>query len=254
MTAALHFAVDGPPDAPVLVLGPSLGTTLALWEPIVPALAGRLRVVRYDHRGHGASPVPAGPYRIDDLGRDVVALLDRLEVTRAHLGGISLGGMVALWVAAHAPERVDRLVPMCTATRFAPPELWRERASVVRASGLGSLTPALLARWLPAGASPELAAAARQLLAGVSDEGYARTCAALEVADLAPVLERIVAPTLVIAGEHDPAAPPAEARRIASGIAGAGVAVVPGAAHLAALSHPDAIRTLVADFLEVRDE
>src|SRR5262245_5187259 len=106
---ALHSVVDGPGDAPVLVLGSSIGTSTALWEPQVPALARRFRVVRYDHRGHGRSPVRPGPYELADLGGDLVALLDRLGVERAHVCGLSLGGMVSMWVAAHAPDRVDRL-------------------------------------------------------------------------------------------------------------------------------------------------
>jgi 3-oxoadipate enol-lactonase len=231
-----------------------LGTTTGLWEPALPLLAQRFRVVRYDHRGHGGSPVPPGPYRLDDLGGDVVALLDRLGVERAHVSGVSLGGMVAMWLAANAPERVDRLVPICTTTRFDPPSMWRSRAASVRADGLASIVDGILVRWLPPDASPELVAAARALMAGVPDEGYAATCAALEEADLAPSLARIVAPTLVVAGDLDPASPPADAERIAAGIRGARVAVVPGAAHLAVLSHPAEVAALMISFLEESDE
>lgn len=250
MTVELYATVDGRPDGPTLVLGPSLGTTTGLWEPALPRLAQRFRVVRYDHRGHGGSPVPPGPYRLDDLGGDVLALLDRLGVDRAHVAGISLGGMVAMWLAANAPDRVDRLLPMCTTTRFTPPSMWVARAAAVRADGLASIVDGVLARWLPPGASPELVAAARTLMAGVPDEGYAATCAALEVADLGPALERIAAPTLVVAGQLDPASPPADAERIAAGIAGARVAVVPGAAHLAVLSHPVEVAAVMTTFLE----
>jgi 3-oxoadipate enol-lactonase len=254
MTTDLHALVDGPPDAPVLVLGPSLGTTTALWAPALPHLADRYRLIRYDHRGHGGSPVPDGPYRIEDLGGDVLALLDRLGVERAHVAGVSLGGMVAMWLAANAPERVDRLVPICTTTRFTPPEMWRDRAAAVRANGLSSIADAVVARWLPPETDAALVAAAYDLLAGVPDEGYASTCEALEVADLAPDLARITAPTLVFAGALDPASPPAHAERIAAGIAGARVMVVPGAAHLAVLTHPAAVATSMTAFLEGSDE
>jgi 3-oxoadipate enol-lactonase len=254
MTTDLHALVDGPPDAPVLVLGPSLGTTTALWAPALPHLADRYRLIRYDHRGHGGSPVPDGPYRIEDLGGDVLALLDRLGVERAHVAGVSLGGMVAMWLAANAPERVDRLVPICTTTRFTPPEMWRDRAAAVRANGLSSIADAVVARWLPPDTDAGLVAAAHDLLAGVPDEGYASTCEALEVADLAPDLARITAPTLVFAGALDPASPPAHAERIAAGIAGARVMVVPGAAHLAVLTHPAAVATSMTAFLGGSDE
>jgi 3-oxoadipate enol-lactonase len=254
VTTELHALVDGRLDAPVLVLGPSLGTTTALWAPALPFLTDRYRVIRYDHRGHGGSPVPAGPYRIEDLGGDVLALLDRLGVGRAHVAGVSLGGMVAMWVAAHAPERVDRLMPICTTTRFTPPEMWRDRAAAVRANGLSSIADAVVARWLPPDADPAVVAAAYDLLAGVPDEGYANTCAALEVADLGPDLGRITAPTLVFAGEVDPASPPAHAERIAAGIAGARVTVVPGAAHLAVLTHPAVVAASMTAFLEETDE
>jgi 3-oxoadipate enol-lactonase len=191
---------------------------------------------------------------LEDLGGDVVALLDRLGVERAHMSGVSLGGMVAMWLAANRPDRVDRLVPMCTTTRFDPPSMWRSRAALVRSDGLASIVDGVLARWLPPDASPPLVAAARTLMAGVPDEGYAATCAALEVADLAPALGRIVAPTLVIAGDLDPASPPSDAERIAAGIAGARVAVVRGAAHLAVLSHPAEVAALMITFLEEPDE
>ena len=121
----LHHVIDGPPDAPVLVLLSSVGSTGAMWDPQVKALARDFRVVRADHRGHGASPVPPAPYALADLGGDVVALLDHLGVQRAHVCGLSLGGMVAMWLAVHAAERVDRLVLCCTSARLGPASMWR---------------------------------------------------------------------------------------------------------------------------------
>ena len=116
----VHFAVDGPSDAPVVVFSPSLGTTLHMWEPQVARLRDRYRVVRYDHRGHGKSPVPAGPYRIADLGGDLVRLLDTLGVGSAHVCGLSVGGMTGMWVAAHEPDRVQSLVLCCTSAHLDP--------------------------------------------------------------------------------------------------------------------------------------
>src|SRR4029079_11882924 len=127
---AVHHVVDGSDGAPVLVLSGSLGSSLEMWEPQVPALARHFRVVRYDLRGHGRSPVPPGPYDIADLGADLIALLDRLGVESAHLAGLSLVGMLSMWTAAHHPERVDRLVVLCTSALLGPPELWVERAAI----------------------------------------------------------------------------------------------------------------------------
>jgi 3-oxoadipate enol-lactonase len=253
MTVALHHRVDGAPDAPILVLGSSLGTTGEIWQPQLPALAERFRVVRYDHRGHGGSPAPAGPYRIDQLGGDVLALLDRLEIARAHLAGLSLGGLVALWLAAHAPQRVDRLALVCTATRFATAEVWAERAAAVRAGGTAAIADAAISRWFTPGFAADHAgvvAWARRQLTGTPAEGYAACCDALRDADLTASLPAISAPTLVIAGGADPAAPPEAAHRIAAGVPGARVEVVPDAAHLATVERADTVTRLLVEFLE----
>ena len=137
----LHAVVEGPANAPVVLLAGSLGSSLQMWEPQVPALAGRFRVVRYDTRGHGLSPVPAGPYALDDLVDDVVALLDRLGVERAHVVGLSLGGMTAMRLAAREPHRVDRLALLCTSASLGPASAWAERAAAVRAGGTAAVGP-----------------------------------------------------------------------------------------------------------------
>jgi 3-oxoadipate enol-lactonase len=253
---ALHTVVDGPEQAPPLLLLPSLGTTVDLWQPQLEALSARYRVIRVDHRGHGGSPVPTGPYHLADLGADARAVLDRLGIDRAHVAGVSLGGMVAMWLAAHHPQRVDRLLPICTSAKIEPESMWRDRAAAVRAGGLGSIADAVVARWIPpatAAARPDLVARARAMLAAVPDEGYAACCAALETMDLAPDLGRIAAPTLVIAGADDLATPPSHAERIAAGIPGGRTAVVPGA-HLANLSHPEPVTRLMLRFLGGDDD
>lgn len=252
-TVPLHYTAEGPVEAPVLVLGASLGTTGELWRPQLPALASRYRVVRYDHRGHGGSPAPPGPYRIGDLGADLVALLDALGIDRAHLGGVSLGGMVAIWVAAHAPDRVDRLVLLCTSARLGPPEAWARRGATVRAQGPAAIADAVLERWFTPGFAagrPDVLAWARGQLTATPAAGYAGCCAAIETMDLTGVLGQIRAPTLVIAGARDPATPPEHAHRIAAGIAGARVEIVPDAAHLANVEQPAAVTRLLHDFLD----
>jgi 3-oxoadipate enol-lactonase len=249
----VHWEAAGPAGAPVLVLAGSIGSTLAMWEPNLPALSERLRVVRYDHRGHGGSPVPPGPYALDDLGGDVVALLDRLGIERAFFCGLSLGGMVGMWLAAHAAERIERLVVCCTSSAL-PPEGWRERAATVRAHGMEAIADAVLARWFtPAFAArePGTVARMRTMIASTPPEGYAECCGAIERMDLSSDLGGISAPTLVIAGRDDPATPPEHGRRIAEAVAGARLEVVPEAAHLASYEQAETVTRLVLDHLHL---
>lgn len=252
MSVALHYQWSGPAGAPVLVLGSSLGTTGTMWEPQLPALHRHFRVLRYDHRGHGASPTPAGPYTIDDLGGDVLALLDTLGVERVSYAGLSLGGMVGMWLAATAPERVNRLVLCCTSARFDTPQPWIERAAQVRANGTSAVAEQVVARWFtPAFAAhePALIASAHAAIIGTPRQGYAGCCDALAALDLRPLLPAITAPTLVVAGADDQATPPAYGRAIAAAIRGARLAVIPGAAHLANVEAPDAVTALLVGHL-----
>jgi len=247
-----HHEVAGAPGAPALLLINSLGATVRMWDPQVPALAARLRVIRFDTRGHGGSPAPPGPYTIADLGADALALLDRLGVQRAHICGLSLGGMIGMWLAAHAPQRVDRLVLCCTSPRFGPPEAWADRAATVRARGVGVIADAVVARWFTPGFArrhPDRVAAARAMLAATPAEGYAACCDVIGRLDLLPDLAGIRAPTLVVAAADDPAAPPGDGSVIAGGIPGARFTVVRDAAHLANLERPDAVTGLVLDHL-----
>ena len=253
MTAvALHYTVDGPASAPVLLLGESLGTNLHLWDAQVPLLAREFRVVRYDHRGHGGSPVPAGPYTIDDLGADTLSLLDRLGADRAHLAGTSLGAMVAMWIASRAPQRVDRLVLVCTSARLGPAQMWHERAATVRTHGMAAIADLIVSRWVPADFArtrPDVVADLRTMLLATPAEGYAGCCEAIGAMDLLGDLGRVGAPTLTIAGLNDEATPPAHAQQIVAAIAGARLALVAGAAHLANVSRPGLVGELLADFL-----
>jgi 3-oxoadipate enol-lactonase len=250
--AAVHAVVEGKADAPVVVLSHSLGATLETWAPQVPALARAFRVVRYDLRGHGRSPVPPGPYDIGDLGEDLVALLDRLQIARAHLVGLSLGAMASLWVAARHPSRVDRLVVCCTSAKMGPPESWSARAAAVRAGGMGAVADAVVARWLtPAFAAHEPARVAelRAVVAATPADGYVACCGVIERMDLGPELGAIRAPTLAVAGAEDPATPPTDLGRIAAAIPGARLEIVAGAAHLANLEQPAKITELVLSHL-----
>lgn len=236
--ATLRFRFDGPDAAPCVVLLSSLGATFEMWEPQVPRLAGFCRVLRLDHRGHGGSPAPAGPYTIGDLGRDVVGALDSLGVERAAFCGISLGGMVAMWVAAHHPERTTSLVLACTAPQLGPADAWVERAARARTTGTGALLDGLYERWFPAEVRkerPELRAEVASMVTSTDDEGYASCCEAIATMDLRPDLPRIQAPALVIAGAEDPVTPPATELALAQAL-GAGLVVLPGAGHVANLA------------------
>ncbi|MFC0529670.1 3-oxoadipate enol-lactonase [Phytohabitans kaempferiae] len=252
-----YSIVDGPAGAPVVVLANSLGTTVDMWEPQLPALTEHFRVVRFDTRGHGRSPVPPGPYTIGDLGGDVLALLDELGVARAHFCGLSLGGMVGMWLAAYAPERIDRLVLCCTSARPGAPESWAHRAATVRAEGTGAIADLVVSRWLTpayAAGEPELVARLRGMLAATPAQGYAACCGVIEGLDLTAALPRICAPTLVLHGADDPAFPPAHGADIAAAVPGARLTLVRDAAHLANVEQVDVVTALIVDHLGGTDE
>jgi len=249
----VHYREDGPTDGPPLLMINSLGADLSVWEPQVAALSAERRMIRYDARGHGRSPVPPGRYALADLGRDALALLDRLDIASAAVCGLSLGGMTAMWLAVNAPERVNRLVLCCTSALFGPPQSWAQRAATVLESGTGAIADAVVARWLtPAFAirRPETAARLREMVAATPSIGYAGSCAAIEEMDLRPDLGRIWAPTLVVAGADDPATPPEHGAAIAHGIPDARFAVLADAAHLATWEQPGPANRLILEALD----
>jgi 3-oxoadipate enol-lactonase len=251
----VHAEVAGPEGAPALVLSASLGTTLAMWDRVAPLLAERLRVVRYDMRGHGRSPVPEGPYSIADLCDDVVTLLDRLGVERASFCGISIGGMVGQWLGAHAPERFDRLVLCCSAS-YVPGGGFAERAATVReAGGTAQLAPGVVERWLTPGFAaerPDLRDWLLEMLVSSPAEGYAGCCEAVAGMDLREDRTRITAPTLVIGGAQDPSLPVEHSRAIAEAIPDARLEVLDPGAHLVAVERPQDVADLVLAHLEAR--
>jgi 3-oxoadipate enol-lactonase len=242
----LAASLEGPPGAPVLVLGNSLGTSTHLWDRQVPALQTRFRLLRYEHRGHGPaggpfSPAPPGPYSIGDLGEDVVAVLDSYGLERVLYCGLSLGGMVGMWLASTVPDRIASLVLCCTSAHFPSTPMWTERAALVRSQGPAAVAGQLIGRWFTpafAAAEPDVPATYAAELGGMVPEGYAGCCDAIGAMDLRPLLPAIAAPTLVIAGEQDPATPPGHGAVIASGIPDARLLVLRGAAHLACVSNP----------------
>ena len=253
MSVALNHRVEGPEGAPVLVLLNSLGADLRMWEPQAAALRGELRLVRLDTRGHGDSPVPAGPWTLADLGGDVLALLDSLGIERASFAGVSLGGSTAVWLAAHAPERVDRVLACFTAAWFGSPDPWLKRAEIVRAKGVEAVADAVIDRWFTEEVDPGLRARMREMIVATPPEGYAAATEVVAHLDLREDLGRITAPTLVVSGAEDPACPPEVGRALAAGIPGAEFVEVEGAAHLGNLERPDAVTALIRAHLPTED-
>jgi 3-oxoadipate enol-lactonase len=254
MSVGLNNRINGPEGAPVVVLSNSLGASMEMWAPQVPALSVRFRVLRYDQRGHGGSPSPPGPYDIPDLAGDVVDLLDQHGVERAHFCGLSLGGMTGMWLAARAPERIGRMVLLCTSAYFGAPGVYAERAATVRAEGTESVAEAGVERWFTAGfreREPGTVERFRAMIAAQDDEGYAECCGALERLDLREDLPRIATTTLVIAGAQDPATPPdPHARLIADEIQGARLEVLDPAAHLANVERAETVTELILEHLD----
>ena len=248
MSVELHHRLDGAPDDPVLVLGSSLGTTGAMWDDNVAPLSRRFRLLRYDTRGHGDSPAPGGPYSMHELGADVLALIDRLELERVSFCGLSIGGMIGMWVASEAPDRIDRLVLCCTVPHFPPHELWDERIEVVTSQGIEPMLDAAIERWLPPdvrAARPQAEEHLRAMMRSTPSAGYAGCCAAIRDMDLRDRLPRIEAPTLVVAGSDDPSTPAEKVRAIADAIPGARYVELDGAAHIANVARPEAFESAV---------
>lgn len=255
---ALHYEIEGAPDAPALVLSNSLGTDLQMWAPQMDSLLSRFRVLRYDTRGHGGSGLPAplsgslaAPFGFAELGQDVLAIMDHAGIGRAHFCGLSMGGMTGMWLAANHPERFDRVVLANTAALIGPASGWDTRIQTVRSQGMAAIVDAVLARWFSAAwlaGNAARIAPVRQMLLDASAEGYTANCAAVRDADLRALLERVSCPVLVIAGTHDLATTPAQGRAVAQGIADARYVELDGA-HLSNWEQPEGFAQAVCGFL-----
>lgn len=222
--ARLFYRWDGAEGLPALVMSNSLGTTHAMWDPQVATLSEHYRVLRYDSRGHGASDVSKGPYDIALLASDVLALLNALELEQVRFCGLSIGGMVGIWLAANAPQRIERLVLSNTSAHIGGPELWNSRIEAVRKGGMEAVASTVIERWFTPRfreSHPETITRIRAMLLGTPPEGYAACAAAVRDMDQRESLAKITAPTLVICGTQDPATPPEHGRFIAERVAGA---------------------------------
>lgn len=247
----LRVRVDGPDGAPWLVLSNSLGCTLEMWEPQVAAFSREFRLLRYDTRGHGGSSVPPGPYSLEQLGTDVLGLLDALGIERARYCGLSMGGSTGMWLAVNAPRRLERLVLCNTTPWLGPPAAMNARIETLRRDGMPALVDGILERWFTAGfraREPRTVDRIHRMLLATPVEGYAGCCVALRDMDQRASLPQIAAPTLVVAGTRDPAPTPEAARAWAATIPGARVLELP-AAHLSNLGAAEPYTRQVLEFL-----
>ena len=248
----LHYELSGNEQGEILVLANSLGSNLHMWDKVVRTLESTFRVLRFDTRGHGKSSVPPGPYRLDQLGCDVLFLLDSLEMNRVNFCGLSLGGMVAMWLAIHAPERVLRLVMANTGARIGTREIWEQRIATVQRSGMEELADTTLTRWFTTAyreTHREEMGWIRRMIASTHPVGYSACCGVLRDSDLRAEISAITVPCLVITGKHDPATPPDDGLALHKLLRNANYSEL-DASHLSAWEEAPQFGSQVVAFLE----
>lgn len=249
----LRYALDGPEGAPVVAFSNSLGATLEMWDALLAHLGGNYRILRYDTRGHGGSATRDERTEIADLAGDLAGVMDALGIGKAHLVGLSLGGMTVQALASRMPERALSATLMATAAFMPSGATWEERARTVRAQGTAAVVEATLGRWFTPGFAerePGTVQAVRDRFVSCDAVGYAVCCGAIGGMDLRPQLAALTAPTLVMAGRDDPSTPPAMAEEICAHIPQAELVVLPRAAHLLAVEQPEAAGSYLRAFLD----
>lgn len=256
-THRLHYRIDAAPAArdekPWLLFCNSLGSDLHMWDRQASAMAPHFQVLRYDRRGHGQSSAPTGPYALSDLGDDVIALLDALQIEKTHFCGLSIGGLTGQWLGIHAGNRLEKVIVCATAARIGTAEAWNARIAEVRQNGLANLTAATAERWF----TPDFCAAERetvgyvlQTFAATSIEGYTGCCAALAGADLRDGIGRITNPLLALSGDDDPVCPPSDLRHIAACVGDGRHVSLPGR-HIVNIESAPAFNAALLEFLDV---
>lgn len=249
----LFAELSGPGGAPVVLFSNSLGTSHAMWDALVPALRGRYRALRYDTRGHGQSQTLDRDTTIDDLASDMAGVMDHFGIEHAHIVGLSLGGMTGQAFAARWPERIESLTLMATAACMPPRLSWESRAAQVRAEGTVAIVEATMGRWFTQAfrdAEPDAVKGVRDGFIATDSVGYAVCCGVIAQMDLRPILNKVKAPTLVIAGGQDPATPVSSGQEICDHIGHAELVVLPRAAHLLAVQEPAATASHLLAFLD----
>ncbi|MGA2536240.1 MAG: 3-oxoadipate enol-lactonase [Terracidiphilus sp.] len=254
--ASLHYEVSGNQRGGVLVLANSLGSNLHMWDKVLPAFESRYKVLRFDMRGHGESSVAQEPFGIEQLGHDVLRLLDEVGAKRASVCGLSLGGLVALWLGIHAPERVNRLILANTAARIGNREIWEQRIATARGAGMSCLAATMLDRWFTPGYRehhPEEMEQIRAMVAATDPDGYAACCVVLRDTDLRGQTENVRAASLVITGTHDPATPPGDGHALHAAIPNSRYVEL-DASHLSAWERAEEFADAVVQHLAVGEE
>ncbi|WP_159944761.1 alpha/beta fold hydrolase [Nocardiopsis sp. FR6] len=248
----LQYRFDGPRHAPVVLLVPSFGTTMSVWEPQLPELTRTRRVLRVNHRGHGSSPAPEGPYSIEELALDLLGVLEAQGVTRATAVGAGLGGSLLLWIAANSPRTLERLVLLAAAPRTPRAHRWDRVAARVRGAGLDSVVDEVVLSWF----TPDMGEERPEVVARFAEEftrldagGFASVCEAVDAMDQRHLVAAVRVPTLVVSAAHDPLLPPGHGRRLADGIADSRFEVVPGAAHLLGVERADRVNELLTEYV-----
>lgn len=249
---AIDAEISGPAGAPVLMLSASLGTTRHMWDPQMAAFTAKYRVIRYDRRGHGKSGVPKGPYNMEMLGRDALAVLDGLRIEKTNWLGLSMGGMEGMWLGAHAGDRFDKIILSNTSTYYPDKSIWHNRMDEVTKGGsVAAIADMVINAWLTKDfqtAHPDITARMKEMMIATPVEGYLGCCAAVRDMDHREIIKRIQNPTLIIAGSKDPATNVAAAQFIRDNIKGSKLAVVE-AAHIANVEVPEVYAKTVLDFL-----
>ncbi|MEJ8574584.1 3-oxoadipate enol-lactonase [Microbaculum marinum] len=248
----IHYEVTGNPLKPWLVLSNSLGTDIGFWDDQVGVLESDFRILRYDTRGHGGSGAPEGDYTFEQLGGDVLAVMDAAGADTARFCGLSMGGTTGLWLAINAPQRFEQLVLCNTGAKIGDASVWQPRIDAVKSDGIAPIVEGVVERWFTEGfrqAEPKTVDRIRAMILRTSPAGYAGCCAALRDTDLRAGMQAIRLPTLVVAGAHDPATPPALSEEIRAAIPGSRMVTLP-AAHLSNIEARAEFNDAVSDFLK----
>jgi 3-oxoadipate enol-lactonase len=249
--ARIHYLLEGQSGLPVLMFSNSLGANYSMWNPQAQEFHKKFRILRYDTRGHGQSSATPGPYSIEQLAKDVVALLEHLDLDRVYFCGLSMGGMIGMWLAVNAPERLNQLVLCNTGAKIGTLDAWNARIDAVRKSGMKSIAPAVVERWFTPAfrqKSPEIISNTLKMIEEANPDGYSACCAAIRDCDYREQVAAIRTPTLVISGAHDPATPPADGRFLSQQISGGRYAEL-NAAHLSNIEAQDRFNQELAAFL-----
>lgn len=251
--AKLEFDVRGSPNDPVLVLSNSLGTVRSVWDEQLETLERHFQVVTYDHRGHGRSEVLSGPYSIDDFGRDLMALLDSLQIDRFNFAGLSLGGIVGMWIATHYRSRLDKLVLLSAGAYQGPADMWIERAYNVRAKGMEVVSSNVAERWFSdsfRNLNSDRVKIVVDQLAKMSPEGYASSCEAISTVDFRDELVLFDVPVLVVVGNQDVILPVKVAQEIVEALPNGSYLEIDRAGHILTIEQPDEIARCIVDFVK----